>query len=317
MSKRTIEANRAITEAWRNEQELVRNGVGTRDWTPQQQQDILEKGRAYDDDGKAFEGHHMKSVERFPEYQGDCKNIQFLSRQEHISAHNGNFQNPTNGFFNPVTGITKDFATNGYEPCEVKKLSNPVLQAAEKIDNAFSYNPDESDKEKVDLDSNTRRNIIFENRNNIHASDNADAVVEASVHKSIQTSRGLKKLVLGIGRRIGSIGKYVIEHKEAIIAISSLIGAAAEAAITIIDGHSSDNSQTGRNDLYSHSSKKLMDDDSEEDDGMGENDIDDNEYTEKEDRASPREHLVSGYDRIQNGKKVHVNSYTRGKNREN
>ena len=33
---------------------------------------------------------------------------------------------------------------------------------------------------------------------------------------------------------------------------------------------------------------------------------------EKIDRASPIEHPVSGYDRIQNGKKVHVNPYTRG-----
>jgi len=31
-------------------------------WTPEQQRDILEKGKAYTDDGKAFEGHHMKSA---------------------------------------------------------------------------------------------------------------------------------------------------------------------------------------------------------------------------------------------------------------
>ncbi len=104
MSNRTAEANRAIAEAWQREQELVKTGRGTRDWTPAQQQSILEFGKAYDENGKAFEGHHMKSVVRFPNDQGNAGNIQFLSRSEHISAHNGSFLNSTNGYFNPKTG---------------------------------------------------------------------------------------------------------------------------------------------------------------------------------------------------------------------
>lgn len=47
MSRRTAESNRAILAAWNKEQELVQEGKGTREWTPQQQQDILEKGKAY------------------------------------------------------------------------------------------------------------------------------------------------------------------------------------------------------------------------------------------------------------------------------
>ena len=53
------ERNKAVREAWNREQELVKEGKGTREWTPEQQRDILEKGRAYDDDGKAFEGQHI------------------------------------------------------------------------------------------------------------------------------------------------------------------------------------------------------------------------------------------------------------------
>ena len=34
----------------------MQEGKGTREWTLQQQQDILDKGKAYDDNGKAFEG---------------------------------------------------------------------------------------------------------------------------------------------------------------------------------------------------------------------------------------------------------------------
>ena len=72
MSRRTSEASKAIREAWEKERELVLEGKGTRDWTPEQQQSIIDKGKAYDDDGKAFEGHHMKSAEAYPEL-GDCK----------------------------------------------------------------------------------------------------------------------------------------------------------------------------------------------------------------------------------------------------
>ena len=61
MSRRTAEAHKAIEAAWQNEQQLVREGKGTRDSTPEQQQDILNIGKAYDGDGKAFEGHHTYS----------------------------------------------------------------------------------------------------------------------------------------------------------------------------------------------------------------------------------------------------------------
>lgn len=109
MSRRTSESNKAILAAWNKEQELVREGKGTRDWTPEQQQDILDKGKAYDENGRAFEGQHMKSAEKYPEYQGDPENIQFLTRAEHLEAHDGNWQNPTNWYFNPVTKEKVDF----------------------------------------------------------------------------------------------------------------------------------------------------------------------------------------------------------------
>ncbi len=130
MSRRTSEASKVIAAAWNNEKQLVFEGKGTRDWTPEQQQEILDRGKAYDDNGKAFEGHHMKSVEKYPEYQGEPRNIQFLNRQEHQEAHDGNFQNPTNGYFDTITKITKDFGDNPYEPCEIIKLSEPKVVVA-------------------------------------------------------------------------------------------------------------------------------------------------------------------------------------------
>lgn len=126
MSRRTAEANKAILAAWNNEQALVQEGKGTREWTPQQQQDILEKGKAYDDDGYAFQGHHMKSAEKNPEHQGDPLNIQFLTRTEHLDAHCGNWQTPTNWFYNPITKERLDFGDGPFIPCKAFPLQEPI-----------------------------------------------------------------------------------------------------------------------------------------------------------------------------------------------
>ena len=141
MSRRTSEASKAIRAAWQKEQELVSEGKGTRDWTPEQQKEILELGKAYyhsenpDDvnDRKAFEGHHMKSAEAYPEYQGAPENIQFLSRSEHQEAHCGDYRNPTNGYFDPVTKITRDFGDNKYEHCEIIKLTDPIVSPSDVV----------------------------------------------------------------------------------------------------------------------------------------------------------------------------------------
>ena len=128
MSRRTAESNKAILAAWNKEQELVQKGKGTREWTPKQQQDILERGKAYDDNGVAFQGQHMKSAEMYPEYQGDPGNIQFLTRVEHLEAHNGNWRNPTNWYFNPVTKEKFDFGDGPFIPCEIIQLPEPIMK---------------------------------------------------------------------------------------------------------------------------------------------------------------------------------------------
>ena len=134
MPRIIAECNKAICEAWRKEQELVKNGKGTRDWTLQQQQQILEKGKAYDESGKAFEGQHMKSAEKYPEYQGNPGNIQFLTRTEHLEAHDGNWQNPTNWYYNPITKKKIDFGDGPFIPCEIVQLRESIVTPSITID---------------------------------------------------------------------------------------------------------------------------------------------------------------------------------------
>lgn len=127
------ERNKAIREAWEREKELVSQGKGTRDWTEEQQRDILDpnKGKAYDTNGRAFEGQHMKSAAEYPKYQGDPDNIQFLTREEHLAAHKGNWQNPTNWYYNPEAKSEAEkfvyFGEDELIPCKIISLSNPIM----------------------------------------------------------------------------------------------------------------------------------------------------------------------------------------------
>jgi len=152
MSRRTVESNKAILAAWNKEQELVQEGKGTREWTPQQQRDILDKGKAYDDNSIAFQGQHMKSAEKYPEYQGDPGNIQFLTRAEHLEAHNGNWRNPTNWYFNPGTKEKIDFGEGEIIPCETIQLSEPIIKTdltIEGVDAEVIENVNEVEAKKV------------------------------------------------------------------------------------------------------------------------------------------------------------------------
>ena len=93
--------NQAVKDFWTHEQELIRNGMSTREWTPDQIESIMNISEktgnasingdvAYDIAGKSYYGHHMKSVAEYPEYAGDWRNIQALDYSEHYNgAHGG------------------------------------------------------------------------------------------------------------------------------------------------------------------------------------------------------------------------------------
>ncbi|MCR5234803.1 MAG: hypothetical protein K6E53_13005, partial [Lachnospiraceae bacterium] len=119
----------AVQDFWTHEQELLKNGMSTRDWTPDQIESIMnisEKtgiassngNAAYDIAGKSYYGHHMKNVADYPEYAGDWRNIQALDYEEHYNgAHGGNTHNETNGFYNYEKGETQDIDIT---PLEIK-----------------------------------------------------------------------------------------------------------------------------------------------------------------------------------------------------
>ncbi len=186
MSKRTVDAIKAIRLAWEKEQELVREGKGTRDWTKEQQQDILnpDKGKAYDDKGRAFEGQHMKSVEEYPDYQGNPDNIQFLTREEHLEAHKGCWQNPTNWYFNPVTKAFVEFGSDEIIPCNIIELSDSivVLRETEQCKSA--------DKRGISKSSEVQKMPVTQK------------IAEYRAHKNGVSAESLVKLSLGDDKKV-------------------------------------------------------------------------------------------------------------------
>lgn len=129
----TAERSKAVRNAWKNEQALVMEGKGTRQWSKSEQKELIENGHI-----SGYEGHHMKSVSEYPEYAGDSKNIQFLTREEHINgAHQGNTQNQTNGYYN-----TETRSIEWFEGEELKE--QPTFELSEVTDETYSKTTEQS-----------------------------------------------------------------------------------------------------------------------------------------------------------------------------
>lgn len=223
MSRRTAESNKAILAAWNREQELVQEGKGTREWTPQQQQDILEKGKTYDDNGKAFEGQHMKSAEAYPEFQGEPGNIQFLTRAEHLEAHDGNWQNPTNWYFNPVTKEKLDFGDGPFIPCEIIQLPEPIIAVTED-----SIIQEKVIEEKVESD---KAEYLPKQSTEITEKKQIKSVPSKPHKVQIETP---KKANNAFVKGLKTVGRFIVEHPVESLEIAGVaIGGVAKAVHSI------------------------------------------------------------------------------------
>ncbi len=294
MSKTSIkERNKAIRLAWEREQKLVAEGKGTRNWSEEQQKDILDpdKGKAYDENGRAFEGQHMKSAAEYPEYQGDPDNIQFLTREEHLEAHKGSWQNPTNWYYNPETKEFIDFGDNKPIPCEAINLSEPVCSPV--ID---SQNGNDELKESSKAEAKSTEHMKPSQREVA-----AHHPETGSQRKTMAASPKVhENFVDKVFRTTVDIFKELSKRHPILTKITGLavIVAITAAVRNNISGGGGSSGDSG----FDAPSSDLSDDYS---DSFGSRN-----YPDK--RSSPREHDVSGYDRQQNGKTVHVNPYKRG-----
>ncbi len=224
MSRTSIkERNKAIRKAWEREQQLVQEGTGTRDWTKEQQKDILDpdKGKAYDEQGRAFEGQHMKSAAEYPEFQGNPDNIQFLTRDEHLEAHKGSWQNPTNWYYDPVTKEFHDFGDGELIPCKIIELSNPIVkietsgQKEKTTDKAES--PQEGEKEKtVSSSTDTQKASAKKTSAGNNPTKPTAAAKSSGIAKSPKTENGFI-------RGLKSVGRFIVNHPVESIEIAGTV----------------------------------------------------------------------------------------------
>ena len=138
---------RAVREAWERERILVSNGIGTVDWTKDQQIELIEQGQV-----KGFEGQHMKSVHEYPEYAGCVDNIQLLSHDDHLAAHNCSninekqgYHSMTNGYYDKATQSISSFGDNPPKAPEMFELTNPY--SYDEIMNTLNINEMDITKE--------------------------------------------------------------------------------------------------------------------------------------------------------------------------
>lgn len=280
MSRTSIrERNKAIRKAWEREQQLVKEGKGTRDWTIQQQQDILDptKGKAYDDNNNAFEGQHMKSASKYPDYQGDPDNIQFLTREEHLEAHKGSWQNSTNWYYDPINKEFYDFGDGDIVPCKIIELSVPINISSKNLDTSH----DEGEGSKS-----------FDIGGKDDFPSKQSETIPSEVKVSPKVSKNLRERIKGVVEAVKGFGE---RHPVIISAIKGAgIMATAVVAGGIVNGGkgsgvgSDDSDSSSINDYFSGFSDV---DDSDSLDGGDSDSYDDGYYSEN--RSSPEEHMVS------------------------
>lgn len=221
MSRRTAEASKAIREAWDKEQNLVLGGKGTRNWTPEQQQSIIDKGKAYDDEGKAFEGQHMKSVAEYPEYQGTPDNIQFLTKEEHLAAHKGSWQNPTNWYYDPVTKEFTEFGADELIPCKILDLNNPIAMLSTK--ESVAERKDNNVEEKAKDESKEDKPVSVNDENISRSKEKQKSSTGPKTAPPYPHSPRVHKRENFFLRGLKTAGRFIVDHPIESLEIAGVV----------------------------------------------------------------------------------------------
>lgn len=283
MSSRTVERNKAVRLAWEREQELVREGKGTRDWTEEQQQDILDpdKGKAYDEEVRAFEGQHMKSVAEYPEYRSNPDNIQFLTKAEHLEAHKGNWKNPTNWYYDPVTKEFTDFGDGELIPCKIIELSEPI--AIPTVIDADREKTEAEKAENVETQFEDINATLEERETPLRVKTRSCPVEKQTIPKASAIPRAAKH-ESGFVKFLKGAGRFVVEHPlESLEIAGVVIGGAAKMISSVAESRNSSSSTYKSKPSTSHSSS---------DTNIASKVAD---IVEKANRASPHENDVPGH----------------------
>lgn len=91
--------NSGVRQMWDYLKAEAQMGGNSSGFTPEQLNELLERGKI-----RNFEGHHINSVDAFPDLQANPDNVVPLEEyrfgggpRNHLAAHGGNWRNPTEG----------------------------------------------------------------------------------------------------------------------------------------------------------------------------------------------------------------------------
>ena len=86
----------------------------------------------------------MKSVNEYPEYAGCVENIQLLSHEDHLAAHNCSeisekkgYHSPTNGYYDVKTNTIQSFGDGPPRAPEIIDLSNTRSNEQMKLEHNY------------------------------------------------------------------------------------------------------------------------------------------------------------------------------------
>lgn len=139
----------AVRKAWKEERIRVENGQGTRNWSLEEQKELKENGYV-----SGYDGHHMKSVSKYPNEAGNPRNIQFLTEKEHFEgAHQGNYHNSTNGYYDPETQTMHSFSGDELEEIPIHNLN--VESEESKLNKIRQEYLEDTDNEYISQDQDS------------------------------------------------------------------------------------------------------------------------------------------------------------------
>lgn len=148
----TAERQKAVRQAWKEEKQRVLEGKGTRQWTNAEKKELISRGSV-----SGYDGHHMKSVSKYPQFAGDSKNIQFLTEKEHLyGAHQGSYHNKTNGYYNPKTKEMNAFRGNQHPKAPLYDLNKKSSKRTNQTDKSNDKQKQRIDSFKSSLKSNSK-----------------------------------------------------------------------------------------------------------------------------------------------------------------
>lgn len=228
----------------------------------------------------------MKSVNQYPEYADNPDNIQFLTKNEHLEAHKGNWKNPTNWNYNPVTKVFHEFGEDELIPCDIVDLSDPIVAAllTEKTERKVEEGRTAEEKTATQLNSPEPNDVGYKptKEKTVNKSIGAESAPKLSNTTKVPKSEN------GFIKGLKVVGRFIVQHPAETIKIAGVVAMGLAQRISSIRGQDNrTNSEISPSDF---GAKRSSDVPHKSDMASTIADI-----VEKANRSSPREHEVPGH----------------------